>query len=170
MAKWSKLRVVAASLAISGSALVGLAVHEDYRQVAYRPLPTDKPTLGFGNTHGVKMGDTTTPVRALIQLQKNIGGIERDLQSEKCVGAVPLSQNEWDALVDLAYRVGAQSVCRSTLVKIYRSHPIDYAAACKQYLRWTFFQGKDCRDPINKCTGVARRAEDEYRLCLGEKA
>jgi len=62
------MRLKVASLALSAAALVGLAGYEGFRDKAYIPVPGDVPTIGFGSTHGVKMGDTITPERALIRL------------------------------------------------------------------------------------------------------
>ena len=61
-------RVRASLLSLSAAALVGLAVSEGYAPVASSPLAGDKPTVGFGATHNVKQGETTTPTRALIRL------------------------------------------------------------------------------------------------------
>lgn len=136
MANWTIIRRAAVGLTISGAALVGIALHEDYRPVAYLPTPQDVPTLGFGTTHGVKPGDTTTPTRALIKLLGDVNATERALHSPSCIGTVPLTQGEWDAYVSLAYNIGPTAFCGSTLVKLLRSTPPDYAGACKQILRW----------------------------------
>ena len=67
-------RVAIALLSLSGAGLVGIASQEDYSGKAYIPVPGDVPTVGFGSTEGVRMGDTTTPVRALIRLNKEVEG------------------------------------------------------------------------------------------------
>ncbi len=46
-------RTAIAALSISGAALVGMLVHEGYRDRAYIPVPGDVPTIGFGTTEGV---------------------------------------------------------------------------------------------------------------------
>ena len=51
-------RIQLAALTLSAATLVGIAVHEGYRDTAYIPVPGDVPTIGFGTTGGVKMGDT----------------------------------------------------------------------------------------------------------------
>lgn len=56
-----------AALAVSAAALVGIATHEGYRGEAYRDA-AGIPTIGYGETAGVKMGDKITPERALVQL------------------------------------------------------------------------------------------------------
>ena len=75
-----RTRQIAAALTLSASALVGIALHEGYRDTAYIPVPGDVPTIGFGTTEGVKMGDHITPpkalTRALTDVQKFEGGAE----------------------------------------------------------------------------------------------
>ena len=40
-------------------------LHEGYTDRAVIPVKGDVPTIGFGTTTGVKLGDTTTPPKAL---------------------------------------------------------------------------------------------------------
>ena len=70
-------RIIVASLTLSASALIGLAVSEGYTDRAVIPTKNDRPTRGFGSTFNadgtpVKMGDKTDPVRALITLQAHV--------------------------------------------------------------------------------------------------
>ena len=46
-------RLKPALLALSASALVGIAVHEGYRGEVYEPVKGDVPTIGFGTTEGM---------------------------------------------------------------------------------------------------------------------
>ena len=64
-----------AMLALAASTLVGIAVHEGYRGEAYIPVPGDVPTIGYGSTKGVKMGDRTTPVRSLQRLLDEVDSV-----------------------------------------------------------------------------------------------
>jgi lysozyme len=61
-------RSALAALALTASTLVGIALHEGYKEQAYIPVPGDVPTIGFGTTAGVRMGDRTTPERSLVRL------------------------------------------------------------------------------------------------------
>ncbi len=149
-------RTRAAFLTLSASALIGIAVHEGYRDSAYIPVKGDVPTIGFGDTHGVKMGDRTDPIRALIRLNQHAETFQRDLRA--CIGDVPMHQHEWDAIVSWAYNVGTGAACRSTLVKKLQSG--DYAGACKELLRWNRFQGREL-------AGLTKRRQDEHRQCMG---
>lgn len=65
----SKVRIAIAALTLSAAGFVGLLNREGYEPVAY-PDPIHGvalPTLGFGCTEGVKMGDTITPLRARLE-------------------------------------------------------------------------------------------------------
>lgn len=152
----SRARVTVATLTLSASALIGLAVHEGYRDTAYVPVKGDVPTIGFGDTHDVRMGDRTDPVRALIRLGDHVQSFERQLRA--CVGDVPMHQYEWDAIVSWAYNVGPQAACSSTLVRKLQAG--DYDGACAELLRWTKFQGRDL-------PGLVKRRREEHAKCMG---
>lgn len=144
-----------AALVTSATVLVGIAVHEGYRDEAYTPVPGDVPTIGFGTTEGVKPGQKTTPERALIALLKDAE--EKKGAIQKCV-KVPLYQHELDAYVSLSYNIGSAAFCASTLVK--KLNKEDYAGACAEIKRWDKFKGK----PL---AGLTKRRAEEYRLCVG---
>lgn len=151
-------RTLVASLTLSASALVGLAVHEGYRDEAYIPVKGDRPTLGFGDAQGVKPGDKTDPVRALIRLNQQADVFQQ--QMRRCIGDVPMYQYEWDSIISWSFNVGSQAACGSTLVKKLQS--FDYAGACKELLRWDRFNGA----PL---AGLTKRRQEEYKLCMGAK-
>lgn len=151
----NKARVAISALALSASALVGIAVHEGYSPVAYRPVPGDVPTIGFGTTDGVKMGDRTDPVQALTRKLADVQRFEGALR--QCV-RVPLHQHEYDAYLSLAYNIGPGAFCGSTLVR--RLNAGDYAGACAEILRWDRFQGQPLR-------GLTLRRQAEHRQCSG---
>jgi lysozyme len=150
-------RTVIASLTLSAAALIGIAVHEGYRESAYIPVAGDVPTIGFGDTHNVKIGDKTDPIRALIKLSQHTESFQKDLK--RCIGDVPMYQHEWDAIVSWSYNIGTGAACKSTLVKNLKMR--DYSAACKELLKWNKFNGKELK-------GLTARRQQEYKLCIGE--
>ena len=155
MADTRKIRLGIASLVVSAAALVGIAVHEGYRGEAYRDA-VGIPTIGFGETAGVKMGDKTTPIRSLVQL---LDSTNRHADAiRKCI-AVPLYQHEFDAYVSLSYNIGPGAFCQSTLVK--KLNAGDYAGACEEIKRWNRAGGK-------VLPGLMKRREQEYRMCIGK--
>lgn len=149
-------RVNIAALVLSAASLTGIAVHEGYRDRAYIPIDGDRPTLGFGDAQGVKLGDKTDPIRALIRLNQQAETFQQEMR--QCIGNVPLYQYEWDAYVSLTFNIGSGAFCRSTLVKLLQQQ--NYTAACSQILRWDRFQGM----PL---AGLTKRRQDEYVKCTG---
>ena len=148
-------RRMVASITLSASALVGIALHEGYSDKAYEPVKGDVPTIGFGTTGGVKAGDTITPPKALVRALTDIQNFEGALK--KCV-KVPLHQYEYDAYISLAYNIGQNAFCSSTIVK--RLDMGDYAGACDGILMWNKFKGKPLR-------GLTIRRQQEYQQCMG---
>ena len=149
------MRIQVAALSLSAATLVGIALHEGYRENAYIPVPGDVPTIGFGTTEDVELGDKTTPERSLVRLLKDANKFETAIQS--CV-KVPLHQYEYDAYVSLTYNIGAKAFCSSTLVKKLNSQ--DYSGACQEVLKWDKFRGK----PL---PGLTKRRQQEYQKCIG---
>lgn len=149
----NKPRIIVAAL--SASALIGLALHEGFRDKAYDD-GVGVQTIGFGTTEGVKPGDTITVERALVRLGADVAKFERELRA--CVGDVPMYQHEWDAVVSWAYNVGTGAACGSTLVKKLRAG--DYPGMCKELLRWNRGGGRVLR-------GLTIRRQKEYEQCRG---
>jgi lysozyme len=144
------------SLGISGIALVGLLVAEGYRDNAYIPVAGDVPTIGFGTTQNVRMGDKITVPQALNRALNDVQKFEGAMK--RCV-KVPLHQYEYDAYLSLTYNIGEGAFCRSTLVRLLNQQRYD--EACKQILRWNNFQGRPLR-------GLTIRREKEYAMCMGK--
>lgn len=149
-------RITVTALSLSAVALVGIALHESYRGAAYLPTQNDVPTLGFGTTDGVNLGDKTTPERALVRLLADAGKFE---QAVRRCAPVPMYQYEFDAYVSLTYNIGAGAFCGSTLAR--KLNAGDYTGACKEILRWDKQAGKTLR-------GLTIRRRAEYALCIGE--
>lgn len=146
-----------AALSLSATAFVGLTAYEGYRDKAYIPVPGDVPTIGFGTTEGVKLGDTTTPQAAMQRALQDVSKFEGAVK--QCV-TVPLHQHEYDAFIQLSYNIGQTAFCKSTLVK--KVNALDYAGACIEILQWDRFKGKPLR-------GLAIRRQKEFNLCTGAK-
>lgn len=158
----SKFRVAVSALSLSAAALVGIAVSEGYEPVARPPLPGDKATVGFGETKGVKLGEKTTPTRALVRLLDSASGYERGVQ--RCV-KVPLYQYEFDAYVSFAYNLGVAKFCGAGFVKLLNEGK--YEQACKGMAyhpdgrpAWSHFQGRFF-------PGLHKRRLRERDQCLG---
>lgn len=150
------MRRSVSAIAASAALLIGIAVHEGYREEAYIPVPGDVPTIGFGQTQDVQLGDRIDPVRALIRLGEHVDAQQREMRA--CLGEVALYQHEWDAYVSLAYNIGTGAWCGSTLVRRLKAG--DYEGACAEILRWDYFKGE-------RLPGLTQRRQDEHRMCIG---
>ena len=162
-------RLAIAMLAVPAAAVVGIALQEDYREVAYIPVKGDRPTFGYGSTKWVKMGDRTTPARALLRLYTEVEGIYAN-ELKKCI-KVPLHSYEFGAYVSLAYSVGAETVCRKAkpdkhghiepnLIDLINSER--YAEACERI--GAFVYGPDKTKPL---PGLIKRRAAERAMCEG---
>lgn len=149
-----KVRLAVALLSLSFAGGVGIVLHEGYTGTAMIPVPGDVPTIGFGTTSGVRIGDKTSPPVALARALRDVRRFEGALR--QCV-TTPLYQNEYDAYVSLAYNIGPGAFCRSTLVK--KLNAGDYPGACREILRWDKFKGK----PL---PGLTNRRRAEYAQCV----
>src|SRR6185312_7091660 len=88
-------------------------------------------TIGYGHTRGVKEGDTCTLEEAEKFLQDDIqfaaAGVNRLVK-------VPLTQGEFDALVDFAFNLGVGALEHSTLLRLLNQG--DYQGAAGEFEKW----------------------------------
>ena len=155
-----------AALSLSAAALVGLLAHEGYSDRAIIPVAGDRPTVGFGSTFRedgapVRMGDTITPPKAVARSYAHIARDEAGIKA--CVTA-PLTQGEYDTMVDFAYQYGVPTLCKSSMVR--EANAGNYRAACDAYLLYKRVAGRDCSIRANGCYGVWTRSQDRQRRCL----
>lgn len=150
-------RIAIGSLVVAASTLVGIASNEGYVGHAYKDSG-GVYTMGYGETNGVKASDTTTPVRALVQLNKSVNYYAQGVRD--CV-PVPLYQYEFDAYVDLAYNVGVTAFCHSPIA--VKANAQDYDGACKAMLSW-YVHDRDG----HFVPGLVQRRKKEYATCKGQ--
>lgn len=147
-------------------------VSESYSDKAIIPVPGDVPTIGFGTTDGVKMGDTITPPKALVRALSDVQKFEGALK--QCV-KVPLSQNEYDAYLQTSYNVGSGAFCASSIPS--KLAAFDYSGACKTILEFDKFRDrtkpkvfnekkKVWEYPLVTLRGLTLRRDREYKLCI----
>lgn len=156
-----RTRTAVAGLVLAASTLVGIAVKESYTTDAVIPVPGDVPTKGFGTTRHedgtpVKLGEKTTPPRALVDLLRDASKFEAAVK--RCA-PVPMYPHEFSALVSLAYNIGENAFCKSTVARRFNAQ--DYAGGCEAILMWDKVGGRTVR-------GLTIRRQAEYRECMGE--
>lgn len=160
-------RIAVAALAFSAAAFVGRAVQEGYTDTAV-DIGDGAKTIGHGTTRNadgspVKLGDRTTPTKALVAMLRDVNKFEGALK--KCVH-VPLYQHEYDEFVAFSYNVGSANFCGSTMVKLLNAE--DYTGACDQFPRWYRSNGRDCRIRAFGCYGIVLDREKSRLRCLGK--
>jgi len=113
----------------------------------------DKWTCGWGHT-GSDVGPNTTctPEKADAWLMTDLATAEHAVNTSI---KVPLNQNQFDALVDFTYNVGADAEEHSTLVKLINTH--DLADAPAEIMKWNHVNGQ-------VSNGLTRRREAERDL------
>lgn len=169
----AKIRIAIAALSLSAAGFVGIVVREGYSSAAYPdPVLGEKvPTIGFGSTDNVKMGDTITPVGAVQRTHREVGVYERGVKG--CV-SVDLAQHEYDAYVELAHNTGVKNFCRakdggpSAIARHLQAR--QYEAACDAILLYKYSGGVDCSAPGNRtCSGLWKDRLRLHAMCKGQR-
>lgn len=88
-----------------------IKLFEGLRLRAYRD-PVGKPTIGFGHTQGVRMGDVITEEQAYILLDLDMTPIIKKLESYD--SKYHWNENEFNALLSFAYNLGVGSIDQVT--------------------------------------------------------
>lgn len=104
---------------------------EALRLRAYLPTPHDVPTIGWGHTRGVKMGDEISMAKAKEFLQEDLSWVRdtvRDLVK------VPLTAKQRDALYSLIFNIGRTNFANSTVLR--RLNARDYTGAAAAFAMW----------------------------------
>lgn len=116
-------------------------------------------TIGFGTTkhpNGVriKRGDKCTEVQAEQYLRNDLITFENAVNR---LVKVPLSQNQFDALVSFTYNLGETNLRSSTLLK--KLNAKDYKGTAAEFLKWNKAGGK-------VMNGLVKRRKAEMELFL----
>lgn len=140
---------------ISNKGLDLIKSFEGLRLTAYKD-GGGVPTIGYGHTRGVQMGDKITKKEADAFLRGDVQDAEAAVNESV---QVPLEQSQFDALVSLAFNIGVRAFKNSTLVKRLNSR--DYFGAAQQFTRW-------CYDNGHFVQGLKNRRIAEMKLFNGE--
>lgn len=136
---------------ISEAGLSLIKEFEGFRANAYL-CSAGVPTIGYGHTRGVKLGDVCTREEAEEWLREDVEAAER------CVNqtvAVPLTENEFSALVSFVFNLGCGNFRKSTLLKLLNESRHDEAAM--EFRRWDRAGGQ-------VLAGLTKRRLAEQRL------
>lgn len=115
----------------------------------------DVPTIGWGSTEGVKMGDIWTVQQAEDGLRAEITKFEDGVT--KAITFTP-TQNQFDAMVSLAYNIGLGGFAGSTVLR--KANAGDFQAASQAFNLWNRAQGQVLQGL------VSRRAQEAALFLL----
>ncbi|WP_339112296.1 lysozyme [Thioclava sp. GXIMD2076] len=143
---------VAAAIAIA-LAITTIAPWEGKELRAYRDI-VGIPTICFGETEGVKMGDVATEAECRTQLAKRVAQFEAEIRP--CLPLI-LPERTRAAFISAAYNIGSHGFCRSSMSR--RALAGDLLGACDALLMWNKAGGRVVR-------GLTNRRKAERELCL----
>lgn len=134
----------------------GLALIKSFEGLRLKAYPDpatggEPITIGWGHTGGIPLGLTITEEQADKFLRDDLARFETFVSK----AAPKANQNQFDALVSLAFNIGTANLKTSTLLRMHNAG--DYAGAQKQFLRWNRGAGK-------VMAGLTRRREAEAKL------
>lgn len=129
--------------------------HEGFRARAYK-CPAGVWTIGYGHTGGVNSGDVITEARGEQLLRADLAHAERVVDMQ----CLPLSQNQFDALVSLVFNIGEGNFIRSTLLRKAKRNVNDSTIA-DEFRKWNKARVSGSLTPL---AGLIRRREDELKL------
>ena len=143
-----------AAVTVAAIALVG--AWEGLRTKAYHDI-TGVPTVCFGETRGVKMGDSYT----VKECKAMLGGALKQFETgmRKCLKSPDtIPDGPYVAFLSLSYNVGTAGFCRSSARRYANAG--DFKRACDAILLWNQAGGRVVQ-------GLVNRREHERKVCLG---
>lgn len=140
---------------VSSNGLALIKQFEGFRAQAYI-CPAGVLTIGYGSTgKHVKRGQVITEAEATALLIKDAARFERAVHAL----GLKLTQNQFDALVSLAFNIGTGNFASSTLVKRLKAG--DMAGAAAQFAVWNKARVKGV---LIALPGLTRRRTAEAAL------
>lgn len=116
--------------------------------------PVGIPTICFGHTEGVKLGQAKTDSECMALFMDDLNAASSAV--ERCVKPA-LPEKTRTAFVSFTYNVGAEAFCGSTAARMLNAG--DFYAACNQLDRWVYAKGIEL-------PGLVNRRGEEKKLCL----
>ena len=135
---------------VSENLMTQLMVMEGLSLEAYEDC-AGVPTIGYGHTKDVKMGDRISKYWAKELLKDDVREVEQQVQALN----VAQTQGQFDALVSFTFNLGIGRLKSSTLLKVIREGGSKNAIK-KEFKRWVYAGGKRLR-------GLERRREWEAK-------
>lgn len=124
---------------VSKNLMTQLMVMEGLSLEAYEDC-AGVPTIGYGHTKNVKMGDRISKYWAKELLKDDVREVEQQVQELN----VAQTQGQFDALVSFTFNLGIGRLKSSTLLKVIREGG-SKSAIKKEFKRWVYAGGKRLR-------------------------
>ena len=121
---------------------------EGCRLVAYRDA-AGVPTIGYGHTAGVRMGDRISQRQAKALLREDAEAVMRLVRALD----VARTEAQLEALTSFAFNLGIARLRSSTLLKVIRQGSSKQAIQ-REFKRWVYAGGR-------KLSGLVKRREWE---------
>lgn len=152
----SRLKKAGTGLTVAGAlAIATVGIWEGVRTKAYRDV-VGIPTVCFGETRGVKMGDEYTLDECRAMLGDAL--LEFEVAMRKCLVAPDrIPDKPYVAFLSLSYNIGSRAFCGSTVAR--RANAGDLRGACDGIVAWNKAGGR-------VVPGLVNRRAAERRLCL----
>jgi lysozyme len=149
----NKGRAIAAVGASIALAVAVIGPWEGRELRAYRDI-VGVTTICYGETRGVKMGDTKTPAECNSMLALRVAEFEREIHP--CLPEeLPIKTRA--AMISLAYNIGSAAFCKSSIARLAQAGRL--YAACDAFTLYNRAGGKVIR-------GLVNRRAAERDLCL----
>lgn len=113
------------------SACRALVCASEQRYLNAYLCPAGVPTIGWGHTRGVKLGDSCSVQQADIWLSQDLEDAAATVAS---LVHLPLTQGQFDALTDFVFNFGATKFKSSTLLELLNAGRV--FAAADQFRLW----------------------------------
>lgn len=157
-----KLRYAVTALTVAVAGIAGTKLYEGKSNAAYveRVAGNQVVTICYGHTRTAVLGQRYTDAQCDALLLKDLN--ENYAPHVRRLVKVPLSQGEFNALVDFAYNLGVGNLASSTLLKLVNAKQYDLAAL--EFRKWNRVNGKNCDIPANKCGGIPKRREWQRQM------
>ncbi len=153
----SRLKRAGAGVTVVGAlAIATVALFEGVTTKAIIPIPGDVPTICFGETRGVKMGDTATLAQCKAMLGDALVTFESGMRA--CLTSPDnIPDKRYVAYLSLSYNIGTRAFCGSTVAR--KANAGDARGSCDAFLAWN-------KASSRVVPGLTTRRQQERALCL----
>lgn len=151
-------RVLPALLGLSAAGSAGIIAHEGMVRRVYLD-PVGIPTACAGHTATVTLADVGRPVSEAVCTRMLLEDSRSAQEAVKRLVRVPVTQEQFDALVSFTFNVGGAALGSSTLLRLLNSGQCH--AAADQFSRWVYATRNGQRV---KLPGLVKRRADEAAL------